>query len=145
LDVYKEHSHRVDAFSSGEAGPLGTIDGAGLRMLREWPPLQGEGLPQRPWPRVEIVTSHAGASGRIVDALLAQGVDGIVAAGTGNGTLHRELEAALLRAQAGGVKVVRSTRCVQGGVIGHPANRLPHAGALSPAKARVALLLELMR
>lgn len=144
-DVYKAHTYRVDAFSSGDAGPFGVIEESRLRLVRDWPPARGAALPAGEWPRVEIVLNYAGASGTLVDTLVRQGVQGIVAAGTGNGTLHRDLEAALLRAQAAGVKVVRSTRCAGGAVTGHAGDRLPHAGALSPVKARVALMLELMR
>jgi L-asparaginase len=71
-----------------------------------------------------------------------QGVQGIVAAGTGNGTLHRDLEAALLRAQSQGVHVLRATRCAAGPVIGDAG--LPSAGALSAVQARVELLLQLL-
>ena len=35
-----------------------------------------------PWPRVEIVMNYAGASGRMVDMLVRDGVQGLVAAGT---------------------------------------------------------------
>lgn len=143
VDVYKEHSSRLDAFRSGNAGSLGVVEGGRLRLLRDGPAALGEGLPRGEWPRVEIVLNHAGASGAMVDALVQQGVQGIVAAGTGNGTLHHALESALLRAQAAGVKVVRASRCAQGGVVGHAGDRLPHAGGLSAVKARVALLLEL--
>jgi L-asparaginase len=70
-------------------------------------------------------------------------VAGIVVAGTGNGTLHASLEAALAEAVARGVRVVRSTRCIGGAVVGDEA-RFPSAGALTPAQARVALMLELL-
>ena len=76
-------------------------------------------------------------------ALLAQGVAGIVVAGTGNGTLHVSLEAALVDAAARGVRVMRATRCASGAVIGGTAH-FASAGALTPAQARVALMLELM-
>jgi L-asparaginase len=71
-----------------------------------------------------------------------QGVQGIVVAGTGNGTLHHALEAALLRAQDAGVRVLRATRCAAGPALGVTA--LPSAGSLSPVQARVELLLQLM-
>jgi L-asparaginase len=151
LDVAKQHTYRLDAFGSGDAGPLGYVEDGGLRMLREWPApgagparfsVQGVSAAQR-CPRVEIVMSHAGASGRIVEALVAQGVDGLVVAATGNGTLHHDLEAALIKAQASGVKVLRATRCAQGRVIERPSDALAGAGALSPVKARIALMLEL--
>ena len=96
------------------------------------------------WPVVEIVTSHAGASGRVVDGLVREGVHGLVVACTGNGTIHHALEAALLRADAAGVKVVRSTRCPEGQVLPKPGDRWPDSGGLSPVKARVALMLDLL-
>src|SRR5690606_7674109 len=96
------------------------------------------------WPWVEIVMSHAGASGRMVDALVRDGVHGIVVACTGNGTIHHELEAALLRAQRGGVRVVRSTRCAEGQILPRPSDTLPDSGGLSPVKARIALQLGLL-
>jgi len=149
-DVAKQHTYRVDAFSSGDAGPIGYVEGGQLRLLRNWPEAGG-GLPARAlqamtsanWPRVEIVVSHGGASGRMVEALLAQGVDGLVVAATGNGTVHRQLEAALAAAQSSGVKVLRATRCAEGRVIARPDDALPGAAALSPVKARIALMLEL--
>lgn len=88
--------------------------------------------------------NYAGASGDVVHALVTQGVRGLVVAGTGNGTLHRDLEAALLDAQAGGVRVVRATRCVNGRVLAKPGDLLPDSQGLSPVKARVALMLELL-
>ncbi|MFL6692283.1 MAG: asparaginase, partial [Ramlibacter sp.] len=149
-DVQKVHSYRLDAFSSGDAGPLAHVEEGRLRVLRAWPegsPLRrAEDLPApEAWPRVEIVFSHAGASGALVDALVRDGVVGIVVAATGNGTVHHALEAALLRAQAAGVLVRRASRCAQGRVLPHAGDRLPAAEGLSAVKARVALLLELMK
>lgn len=149
-DVAKQHTWRLDAFSSGDAGPLGYVEQRALRMVRPWPAGGARpGLLERAvgcarWPRVEIVMSHAGAGGALVEALLAQGVDGLVVAATGNGTVHAGLEAALLQAMERGVPVVRASRCGQGRVQSTPHDRLPHAGALSPVKARIALLLDLL-
>lgn len=149
-DVQKVHGYRLDAFSCGDAGALGYVEEGRLRMLRAWP--QGPALrdaaslPQpEAWPRVEIVMSHAGAGGAIVRALAADGVKGLVVAATGNGTVHHALEDALLQAQQQGVVVLRSSRCAQGRVLPHAGDRLPSADGLSPVKARIALLLELMR
>jgi L-asparaginase len=149
LSVRKQHSYRLDAFSSGEAAPLGFIEEGHLRRQHPWPVARSvRGVDRLPppahWPRVEIVLNHAGAGGAIVRALVADGVRGIVAAGTGNGTLHRDLEAALLQAQAQGVAVRRTTRCPDGPVLPVAGNALPHASGLSPVQARVALMLELM-
>jgi L-asparaginase len=147
-EVRKAHSYRLDAFDGGDAGPLAAIEEGDLRWWRDAPAGEALGLQRiardaAAWPRVEIVLNHAGAGGELVDALVAQRVAGIVAAGTGNGTLHHALEVALQRAQAAGVRVLRSTRCAAGPVIGE-ASSLPSAAALSPVQARVELLLQLL-
>lgn len=152
VDVRKHHSYRLDAFSSGDAGPIGYVEEGKLRLLRDWPLLPADGrqplramLASGPgWPQVEIVTSHAGADGRLVHSLVASGVRGLVVAGTGNGTVHHALEAALRSAQEQGVRVVRATRCAQGPVIGPAHDRFEAADGLSPVKARIALQLALL-
>ena len=163
LDVRKLHTYRLDAFGSGDAGPTAHIEEGRLRQHRPWSQGQGQGqgqalglsrlpLDATTWPRVEVLMSHAGADGVLVNALRAAGVRGIVVAGTGNGSLHHELEAALLEAQADGIKVLRSTRCPQGGVVEAGADAqpalsrpgLPSAGSLTPAQARIELMLSLL-
>lgn len=153
-DVSKEHPSRLDAFTSGDAGPLGVVEDGHLRPLRAWPTAPADTQATRRlaqavahaarWPRVEIVLNHAGATGALVQALVAQGVDGIVAAGTGNGTLSDSLQTALLQARERGVAVVRATRCVRGEVLPHAGDALPDSGGLSPVKARIALMLDLL-
>ena len=98
-----------------------------------------------------MVTSYVGASGASVRALCAPTADaapavrGIVVAGTGNGTIHHDLERALLEAQAHGVRIVRATRCAQGVVVqGAATGGFAHSEGLSPVKARIALMLDLM-
>lgn len=172
-DVQKIYSYRLDAFSSGDAGPLAVVEEGRVRWLKNpheasqstWSPM-ASAVPLNAilgaaiWPRVEIVMNHAGADGRMVDLLVRErqqvcangfsgqavrAVDGIVVAGTGNGTLHVDLEAALLRAVAAGVCVWRTSRCHQGAVISSPGDRLPAVGgAESPVKARVRMMLHLM-
>ncbi len=155
FDVQKVHPYQINAFDSGDAGPLGYVEEGKLRILRNWPVAQEERAPiainniarlMKPddCPRVEIVMSYAGATGATVQALTAQGVQGLVVAATGNGTLHHALEAALLKAQQAGVKVVRATRCANGKVLPIPGDTLPDSNGLSPVKARVAMVLELL-
>jgi L-asparaginase len=155
LDVQKVHTYKVDAFSSGDAGPLGYVEEGRIRLLRAWPcdhdPAWHAALdavenrrPALEWPRVEIIMNYAGADGAVVHALVGCGVQGLVVAATGNGTLHHALESALLDAQAAGVKVVRATRCLNGRVLPRPDDRLPDSNGLSPVKARVELMLQLM-
>jgi L-asparaginase len=156
LDVQKVHTYQLDAFSSGDAGPLGYVEEGAVRLLRNWPLAQKERASAAikniaelaslaEWPRVEIVMNYAGTSGAVVEALLAQGVQGLVVAGTGNGSLHHALEAALLKAQAAGVAVLRSTRCLNGRVLSKPGDSIPDSKGLTPVKARVALILRLLR
>jgi len=148
LDVSKRHSWRLDAFDSGDAGPIALVREGRVQALREWPSGEALGLDRvtcdvTRWPAVEMVVSHAGASGLAVDALVAKGVRGLVVAGTGNGTVHAALEAALADAQDSGVQVLRAARSA-GGVVGEDPSALPSAGVLTPAKARVELLLQLL-
>lgn len=152
--VRKSHPTRLDAFDSGEADPLGIVQGGSV----SWRPGAADAAAaddQAPlpaalacdvaqWPRVEIVVSHAGAGGGLVRALVADGVQGLVVAATGNGTVHQALEAALLDAQAQGVVVRRSARSGDGHVRGTSAQGLQGAGELSPVKARIELMLASM-
>lgn len=148
-ELRKVHGFALDAFSSGDAGVLAMVEDGALRSLRSCParPLHAAAaaLPEvQHWPRVDIVTSHAGAQGRTLDALVASGARGVVIAGTGNGSVHAELLAAARRAQAAGVRVWRSSRCVLGGVVGAPQDALVSAGTLTPVQARIELMLDLM-
>ncbi|MBC7435709.1 MAG: asparaginase [Bdellovibrionales bacterium] len=149
LDVQKVHPYRLDAFSSGDAGVLGFVEEGAVRLLRAWPDAPAIKSPPalsapHQWPRVDIVMSYAGVDASGVRAMIAQGAAGMVVACTGNGTLHHDLEAALLEAQAQGVQVVRATRCAEGRVLPGVADALPDARGLSPVKARIALMLALM-
>lgn len=149
--VRKAHSHGIDAFDGGGAEPLACLDEAGQPMdasLRPWPAPLARGLAwlevPRP-PRVELVFSHADADGWLVDAALRRpGLSGLVVAATGHGTLHAGLEQALRQAQAAGVAVRISSRVARGGVLPREGDVWPVAGALTPAQARVALLLDLL-
>ena len=148
-DLRKVHGYRVDAFSSGDGGPLALLQDGFVRQLRAWPeaaPAYAAALDvdSSAWPVVDIVTSHAGARAATLDALVAAGARGIVVAGTGNGGVHAQLLAAARRAEQQGVRVVRASRCITGGVVGMPAGALPSAGGLTPAQARVQLMLELL-
>jgi L-asparaginase len=151
-ELRKVHGYRQEAFSAGDAGPLGMLENNRLRSFRPWPQTQAhaasKNLPEPAhWPLVELVTSHAGATGSILDALVSTGVRGIVVAGTGNGSVHAELMAAAHRAQAAGVVVRRSSRCLLGGVVeaDDPApGVLTTSGPLTPYQARIELMLDLM-
>jgi L-asparaginase len=154
LDVRKIHPQRVDAFGSGDAGPLGRLAGGRLHMERPWPAAVDRvavDLAQLPdddsqWPWIAIVVSGAGADPRAVRTLVDAGAGGLVVAATGNGTIHRALEAPLREAAARGCAVLRATRCLAGAIVEPtaPAAALPSAGALTPQQARVELIVQLL-
>jgi len=103
--------------------------------------------PEDQWPWVEIITSHAGARPNAVKLLQDQGVQGIVLAGSGAGTVHENLAISLEQFMQAGGAVVRASRIGRGYVGGTlPNGRLSQAlggGSLNPAKARIALQLAL--
>lgn len=155
-DVQKVHSDRLDAFDSGDPGPWGAIVAGKIRKYGRVrspkvmidPDIVERTAPQN-WPRVEIVFNHAGSDGALIAAMLEPAADcrkvaGIVVAATGNGTVSNGLESALLAAQGRGVRIVRSTRCARGSVTPVPGARVPDSRGLSPVKARIALMLELL-
>ena len=163
--MQKVHPTRLDPFDSGDASILGRMGSEGVYqpMRRPVPDsVLGVGAEQAraglivwpqvgAWPRVEIVLSHAGADGAAVDALLVQNqlkpnpVRGFVVAGTGNGSIHQSLLMALQQAQAQGVRVVRCSRCAFGSVQAVAGHALPDISGLSPVKARIRLMLDLIQ
>ena len=158
LDVAKVHTYRLDAFDSGDAGPLACVEEGQVRAFRPWNEHSGDRsfnadalarfLAAKALPRVELVTSHADADGAQVRAMLAMSGErplrGIVVAGTGNGTVHQALTEALNEARAQGVRVRLTSRCAHGRVVPHPGLAFEDAGGLSPVKARLALALDLL-
>ena len=148
VQVQKAHSYRVDGFCSRDDAVVAWVEEGRVRTVGAWPEGEALGLGRieraaDDWPKVHIVLNYAGADGSIVQALEAIETEGIVVAGTGNGTLSADLELALLAAQAQGVKVLRSTRCQAGPVMDN-GRGLASAGSLSPVKARVELILQLL-
>ena len=155
-EVQKVHPYRLDAFSSGEAGPAGWVEEGQVRWTR---PIHQDGgakaglrLPEGAWPRVEILVNAVGMGGAVVRALCKTPAEpdapvrGIVVAGTGNGTINLDMEVALAQARARGVRVVITTRCASGqlvGARGAPVVDAQYLG-LSVEKARIALVLELL-
>jgi L-asparaginase len=118
-NVRKAHPTRLDAFD--------VIDEASVAASPA--PLIALKLPIQRWPSVEVVMSYAGTDGVVVNALIAQKVDGIVVVGTGNCTVHDVLKAKLDKALEAGIAVILTTRCSAGWVI----------------QERIDLMLRLMR
>jgi L-asparaginase len=148
-DLRKVHGYRVDAFDAGDAGVVGVVEDGRVRRFRPWPvpaphPATARLGAADTWPEVDVVTSHADARAATIDALVVAGARGIVIAGTGNGSVHRDLVTAARRAMAAGVRVVRASRCPLGGVVGARPDSLPTYGALTAPQARIELVLDLL-
>lgn len=150
-DVVKTSTYAVDAFQSPEIGALGWVQDGRVDFQRSVVRPHTVATPfaaLAPWPSVEIVVSYAGVSRAAVDALAAARVAGIVVAGTGNGSIHASVQAALADAAQQGMAVVRASRVGSGHVMRNgaaPDDALGFvsAGTLNPYKARVLLMLAL--
>ena len=155
--VQKIHPYRLNAFSSGEEGPVGWVEEDTVRLASNWPLAQMQPAliamkniaKGEAWPRVEIVMSHAGAQSEMVKALVRSGAHGLVAVATGNGTLHHALESALERAQEVGVMVRVVSRCPLGHIVAASGEQaaqqtLVRVGGLNAVKVRIDVLLDLL-
>jgi L-asparaginase len=136
--VRKRHPYAVNAFTASRESTATMEEGWYTTPAALPEPLHLE--PDLPWGWVEIVGNAAGQDGRSVDALVAAGVQGLVIAATGNGTLADPLLEAVRRAQKAGVEVVVVSRCAEGHIVGQPEHGLPVLG-VTAVQARVELLL----
>jgi L-asparaginase len=154
-EVTKTHTMRVETFRSPEYGRLGTVDPDGVRFYRAPLRRQTIGLPMdAELGRVEIVSSYAGADGRVVRGLMALGgLDGLVVQASGVGNLAGALFDALAEVRQAGIPVVITSRVAMGRTLPLYAGKgsgvsLEEIGSifadnLSPQKARVLLLTAL--
>lgn len=150
-DVQKVHPYRLDAFSAGEAGPRGWVEQGCVRWadpVHAYPVHPNAGLalaqPVAEWPWVALLHSHAGSDARQVRTLVDAGVHGLVLAGTGNGTVHENLLAALQVAQENGVAVRLVSRCAEGQIVGKTSTLRLGPHGLNAVKARISLMLDLL-
>ena len=152
-EVTKGETYKLHSFQMRSGGQLGTVD-ADQSVQFYHQPLRRYGidsavatiqLPEA-LPIVDIVYSYAGATGEMIDALIAKGAKGIVIAGTGAGRFSPKEEEALRRAEKEGIILVISSRVGAGRVVPIECyNDLPMITAdnLSPQKARILLKLGL--
>lgn len=153
-DVTKTNTANVATFKATNGGPLGFIVGGEVhyyyRSVRPHT-LQSEfdvsGVTALP--RVDIIYTHIGEDRVFVDAALAAGARGLIYAGSGMGSIHEAVEAALAEAVGRGVVVVRSSRTGSGivaaGLERWQEQGFLYADNLNPQKARLLLQLALLR
>lgn len=152
-DVTKSNTVNTMAFTSPNLGPLGYMRGGKPRFYRESlarHTFRSEfdimGLSSLP--DVEIILGYAFASNIALKALIDAGVKGVVIAGVGHGNYNRDIAGELEWGYARGVRFVRSTRIITGGVDTAAEefnNKYPVAFLKSPQKARILLMLALTK
>lgn len=156
-DVTKSSTYRVETFRSGELGFLGYVDDDKVSFYnastrRHTSASEFSLADVEAFPRVEIVASYAGASTAPLQALVHEGVHGIIFAAPGAGSLSgAEVEAVKALAASGTHArpvLMRSTRTGNGRVTGRTtfdALGILPTDNLSPQKARILLMLALTR
>ncbi len=151
-DLTKTATYRVEAFQGRDLGPLGFADADGrvryhhrtVKPHTTGTEFDVTGLESLP--RVDVVVSHAGADGALIDAGVAAGAKGIVCAATGAGRPTPAQDEAFERARQKGVTLCIGTRVGSGRVARSPklrARGIVTADNLQPWKARVLLALAL--
>lgn len=151
-DVTKTNTTNVDTFQSRLFGALGMITGGTPYFFKQSVKphtTQTEFSLQdvKDLPRVDIIYAHANQDSTLIDAAVAAGAKGIVYAGMGNGSIHKNAFSGLESAANKGVLVVRSSRTGSGLVVDSNSEwqNFINAGSLNPQKARVLLQLALKK
>lgn len=159
-DATKMHPTNVATFVAPNGGALGLIAGesilwlsAPVRHHNPEAPFPLERIERylthhKAFPRVDILYTHVDDDAVLVNAVRAAGAQGIVHAGSGNGSIHENTEAALFEAAQAGVLIVRASRTPTGATVNglsawQEAGFVP-SGTLNPQKARVLAQLILM-
>ncbi|KEY57362.1 L-asparaginase 2 [Serratia sp. DD3] len=152
-DVTKTNTTAVQTFQSPNFGPLGYIHNGKVDYQRS---PQRKHTTATPFdvsklttlPKVGIIYNYANASDAPAKALIAEGYQGIVSAGVGNGNLYKTVFDTLAKAANDGMAVVRSSRVPTGSTtedaeVDDTKYGFVASGTLNPQKARVLLQLAL--
>jgi len=154
-ETQKTHTTRMDTFASPNRGIAGMMNtgkpffySANTVRHTTRSEFSLEGLTVENLPRVEVIYSYANLGGELVDALVAQGVKGIILAGVGDGNSTDAAVASLAKAAKAGVAVVRCSRTGSGVVDRNVEINDDKLGfiagmELNPQKARILLMLGL--
>lgn len=152
--VVKTHSLNVDAFSSPDFGDLGYIVDGKVFFYNNVTKAHTKNAPfdvskLTSLPKVDILYSYSNdGSGVAAKALFEHGTKGIVVAGSGAGSIHKNQKDVLKELLKKGLKVVVSSRVVVGCVaVSDSDEKLGFISAedLNPQKARVLLILALTK
>jgi len=145
-DIAKTHTRHVDALKAPASGPIGEADTVRFHHAR-LPDSAGAFTvaalaPGDSLPRVDILYVAAGAEPDLLSSAPQRGCAGVVLALPGNGSLP-ETWIRTIETLPQSLRVVRCTRTGAGAVTSAVPGRCESAGALSPVKARISLILAL--
>ncbi|PMH17751.1 L-asparaginase [Vibrio breoganii] len=141
----KTSSISLDTFKAHDQGFLGTFAGGEPKFYYE--PAKVMGKPTfdvsklETLPKVDIVYSYQNMGPEIIDAIVESGADGIVVAGSGNGSVPSAVRERISQLNEDGYPVVLSTRTGSGFVTAK--SHAIGSGVLNPQKARIMLMLAL--
>ncbi|MGF1701342.1 type II asparaginase [Photobacterium makurazakiensis] len=141
----KTSSISLDTFKAHDQGYLGTFAGSQPRFYYE--PAKAMGKPNfdvselESLPRVDIVYSYQDMQADQLDLLIKAGAQGIVVAGSGNGSTPTAVREKIQSLKEEGYPIVLSSRTGAGLVT--PKEHAIAAGVLNPQKARIMLMLAL--
>jgi L-asparaginases, type II len=153
--VIKTHTIDCDTFEGGPSGIIGYVYNGEAHMLQspnnlhttksEFDITGLEKLPQ-----VGIVYGYANCSPLPFQAFVDAKFDGIVLAGVGDGNFYKDVFDVAVKAQEGGIQVVRSSRCPTGPTclnseVDDAKYHFVAALELNPQKARILLMLALTK
>jgi L-asparaginase len=156
-EVIKINSLNIDAFEAPESGPVAYVAGEDVHLTRSLPQRSETRRPliraRRIEPNVAMISCYTGMDGTLIEHLLHQRVAGLVLEGFGAGNVPPGMVPAVQKAVAGGIPVVLTTRCPEGGVwpmyayAGGGADLVTKGvilgGRLSGPKARILLMVAL--
>ncbi len=154
-NVVKTDTTSVQTFKSLNRGPAGVVHTGKVEWFQPMDKKQGpatefsvDGLDKLP--RVDVIYAHANMSADLIDAAVANGAQGLVIAGVGDGNMTTPALDAVTKAAKKGIVVVRSTRLPMGLVLRNnevddDKLGLVASGELNPPKSRVLLQLALTK
>lgn len=154
-EVTKQDGYRMDTFGAGNYGALGVVNQENIRTMRAPARIQDCGTDDWRTPfdlrakspsdlaRVELVNGYIEASGVPIEALAADGVDGIVSSGHGPGGLSSAQSVPRRNAISNGVLFISATRTGGEGNYDTGSAGSINAGDLLPQKARILAMLAL--
>ena len=145
-DATKVATSGVEAFGTFRGGPEGRVRQGRVRFGRAAPPPSSTRFAPGPLPRVDVLLTYQQAAGDLIDAAVRGGAKGLVIASAGAGAMTAAQIDAAGTASRSGIPVVVASRVARGRLL--PTDVPPGmiaAGALSPVKARILLMLALSR